>query len=71
MPGVPLALLGFVTACVAAPAAGADISLQAAGALLGVVGYFLGAYRLAVATIVLCVVAIFFGFTAGRASSPV
>jgi len=59
--GVLLALVGcVVTPFVAAPAAGAGISLQAVGVLLGVAGYSLVARRLAAATIVLCVGAIFF-----------
>ena len=58
-----------VTPFVAAPAAGADISLQAVGVLLGVAGYSLDARRLAAATIVLCVVAIFFDLAVSQGLS--
>ena len=49
---------------------GANISAGALGAALGILGYFLGARRLATATVVLCVAAIFFGLAASQGMIP-
>lgn len=68
--GILFAVLGFVSPLVVGPALAADISLQVIGALLGVVGYFLGARRLAVATIVLCVLSFLFGLAASQGLIP-
>lgn len=68
--GVLLALVGFVVPFVAGAALVADISLQAIGVLLGVLGYFMGAGRLALATILLCFLSIFFGLAASQGLVP-
>jgi hypothetical protein len=49
---------------------GANISAGALGVGLGVLGYFLGARRLATATVVLCVAAILFGLAASQGLIP-
>src|SRR5215208_3122556 len=58
--GILFALLG----------ASANVSAGAVGAALGILGYFLGARRLGVATIVLGVVAVFFMAAASTGLSP-
>jgi hypothetical protein len=58
--GILFALLG----------ASANVSAGAVGAALGVLGYFLGARRLAAATIVLGVVAVFFMAAASTGLLP-
>lgn len=68
--GILFAVAGFVSPFVTGPAIAASISLQAIGALLGIVGYFLGARRLAVATIVLCVLSFLFGLAASQGVIP-
>jgi hypothetical protein len=50
--------------------ASANVSAGAVGAALGVLGYFLGARRLGVATIVLSVVAVFFMAAASTGLIP-
>jgi hypothetical protein len=46
------------------------VSAGAIGVVLGIVGYFMGARRLAVATITLSIVAIFFGLAASQGIIP-
>lgn len=48
-----------------------NVSGGALGAALGILGYFLGARRLASATVVLCVAAIFFALAASQGMIPV
>ena len=52
------------------PATTADISIQAIGILLGILDYYLGARRLAIAAVGLCIVAIFFGLAASQDLIP-
>ena len=47
-----------------------NVSGGALGAALGIFGYFLGARRLATATVVLCVAAIFFALAASQGLIP-
>ena len=68
--GILLGLVGFVTPFFTGPATTADISMQAVGILLGIVGYYLGARRLGIAAAVLCIVAIFFGLAASQGLIP-
>ncbi|CAN5133822.1 hypothetical protein BH24ACT19_BH24ACT19_21960 [soil metagenome] len=68
--GILFAVAGFVSLFVAGPAIAASISLQAIGAVLGIVGYFLGVRRLAVAAIVLCVLSFLFGLAASQGLIP-
>jgi hypothetical protein len=49
---------------------GANVSLGAVGAILGVLGYFLGSRRLGTVTVLLCVAAIFFGLAASQGLIP-
>ena len=48
----------------------ANVSAGALGAFLGITGYFLGSSRLGLATVVLCVFAIFFGLAASQGYIP-
>ena len=65
-------VLGLVTAVGSAIATlfvGVGVDVVSAGAVgigLGVLGYFLGAGRLATATIIICVVALFLGLAANQ-----
>ena len=68
--GILLGLVGLVTPFFTGPATTADVSIQAVGILLGILGYYVGARRLAVATIALCIVAIFFGLAASQGLVP-
>jgi hypothetical protein len=52
------------------PATAADVSLQAIGVVMGIVGYRLYPRRLGIATIVLCVVAILFGLVVSQGLIP-
>jgi len=47
-----------------------NVSGGALGAALGILGYFLGSRRLATATVVLCVAAIFFALAASQGLIP-
>lgn len=49
---------------------GARITPGAVGAILGIVGYFLGSRRLGTATVLLCVAALFFGLAASQGLIP-
>ena len=68
--GILLSLVGLITPFFAGPATTADVSIQAVGILLVIVGYYLGAHRLAIATVALCIVAIFFGLAASQGLVP-
>jgi hypothetical protein len=68
--GILLGLVGFITPFFTGPATTADVSMQAVGILLGIVGYYLGSRRLAIAAVTLCIVAIFFGLTASQGLIP-
>ena len=70
MLGLLLAVLGLIAPLLGSPATAADVSLQAVGAVLGIVGYRLGPRRLGTATIVLCVVAIFLGLVVSQGLIP-
>lgn len=65
--GLVLAVGGIVAALVEG---GANISPGAVGILLSVLGYFLGARRLAVATVVVSILALFFGLAAAQGLIP-
>jgi uncharacterized membrane protein HdeD (DUF308 family) len=68
--GILLGLVGLITPFFMGPATTADVSIQAVGILLGIVGYYLGARRLALAAVRLCIVAIFFGLAASQDLIP-
>ena len=68
--GKLLGLVGFITPFFMGPATTADVSMQAVGILLGISGYYLGARRLAIAAVTLCIVAIFFGLAASQGLIP-
>ena len=68
--GILLGLVGFVTPFFTGPATTADVSMQAVGILLGILGYYLGARRLAIVAVGLCIVAIFFGLAASQGLVP-
>lgn len=65
--GLLLGLGGIVAAFFGG---GAGITPGAVGAALGVLGYFLGTRRLATATVLLCVAALFFGLAASQGLVP-
>ncbi|CAA9455984.1 MAG: hypothetical protein AVDCRST_MAG01-01-5217 [uncultured Rubrobacteraceae bacterium] len=50
--------------------AGASVTPGAVGAMLGIVGYFLGSRRLGTVTVLLCVAALFFGLAASQGLIP-
>jgi hypothetical protein len=68
--GILLGLVGFITPFFMEPATAADVSMQAVGILLGISGYYLGARRLAIAAVTLCIVAIFFDLAASQGLIP-
>jgi hypothetical protein len=68
--GILLGLVGFVTPFFTGPATTADVSMQAVGILLGILGYYLSARRLAIVAVGLCIVAIFFGLAASQGLVP-
>ncbi len=68
--GILLGLVGFITPFFTGPATTADVSMQAVGILLGILGYYLSARRLAIAAVGLCIVAIFFGLAASQGLIP-
>ena len=63
-------LLGLGSVLAALLGGTPNISGGALGAALGILGYFLGARRLATATVVLCVAAIFFALAASQGLIP-
>ncbi len=65
--GIPLGLGSVLAALIGGTP---NVSGGAAGAALGILGYFLGARRLATATVVLCVAAIFFALAASQGLIP-
>jgi len=65
--GLLLGIGGFLAALFGG---GANTSAGALGVGLGVLGYFLGARRLATATVILCVAAILFGLAASQGLIP-
>jgi hypothetical protein len=50
--------------------AGASVTPGAVGAMLGILGYFLGSRRLGTVTVLLCVAALFFGLAASQGLIP-
>lgn len=68
--GILLGLVGLITPFFTGPATTADVSIQAVGILLAIVGYYLGARRLAIAAAGLCIIAIFFGLAASQGLIP-
>ncbi len=68
--GILVGLVGLITPFFTGPATTADVSIQAVGILLGIVGYYLGTRRLAIAAVGLCIVAIFFGLAASQDLIP-
>ena len=68
--GILLGLVGFITPFFKGPATTADVSMQAVGIVLGILGYYLGTRRLAIAAVTLCIVAIFFGLAASQGLVP-
>ncbi len=72
-----LCVLGLLSAagrilevCVGGPASASNVSAGAIGAVLSIVGYFMGTRRLAVATVILSIVATFFGLAASQGVIP-
>ncbi len=65
-----LDLAGRVTPCFTGPATTADVSIQAVGILLEILGYYLGARRHAIPAVPLCIVAIFFDLAASQGLIP-
>ncbi len=63
-------LLGMGSALAALISGTPNVSGGALGTALGILGYFLGARRLAAATVVLCVAAIFFALAASQGLIP-
>ena len=68
--GLLMAVGGILEVFVGGAASASNISSGATGIVLGIVGYFLGARRLAVATVILCVLSIFFGLAASQGIIP-
>ena len=68
--GLILAVVGFLAVFVSGTATASSISPGAIGAVLGILGYVLGARRLGTITIALCVVALFFGLAASQGLIP-
>ena len=71
--GLILCVLGLLSAAggilevfVGGAASASNVSAGAIGAMLSIVGYFMGTRRLAVATVILSIVAIFFGLAASQ-----
>ena len=63
-------LLGAGSVLTALVGGSPNISGGALGAALGILGFFLGARRLATATVVFCVAAIFFALAASQGLIP-
>ena len=63
-------LLGLGSVLTALIGGTPNVSGGALGAALGILGYFLGARRLATATVILCVAAIFFALAASQGLIP-
>ncbi len=68
--GILLGLVGLITPFFTGSVTTADVSIQAVGILLGILGYYLGSHRLAVAAVGLCIVAIFSSLAASQALIP-
>lgn len=68
--GLILVLGGAASLLLGGPAAVANVSTGALGALLGVIGYALGARRLGFAVLILSVAAIFLGLAATQGILP-
>ncbi len=65
--GILLAVIGFVVPFISS---GASVALGGFGIVLGIAGYTLGAGRLGVAAIALCVIAMFFGLAVSQGMVP-
>ncbi len=65
--GIALGVFGIITALAGASS---DVTPGAVGAMLGVLGYFLGARRLGTATVFLCIAALLFGLAASQGLVP-
>ena len=65
--GLALAALSFVIIFLGE---GASIAPEAMGAMLGVLGYALGARKLGLATIIICIVALVLGLAAAQGIIP-
>lgn len=61
---------GILEVFVGGAASASNVSAGAIGALLSIVDYFMGTRRLAVATVILSIVAIFFGLAASQGVIP-
>ena len=68
--GLLLAVGGILETFVGGAASVSNISAGAIGAVLGIVGYFMGVRRLAIATIIISLVVIFFGLAASQGIIP-
>jgi hypothetical protein len=65
--GIVFAIVGVLTTLLGY---GASIAVEAVGVVFGILGYSLGSRWLGVLTVILCVVAIFFGVAAGQGLIP-
>jgi hypothetical protein len=65
--GIVFAVVGVLTTILAY---GASIVVGAVGVVFGILGYTLGSRWLGVLTVILCIVAIFFGVAAGQGLIP-
>ncbi len=65
--GIVLAIIGVLATLLGY---GASVAVEAVGVVFGILGYFLSSRWLGVLTVVLCVVAIFFGVAAGQGLIP-
>jgi len=68
--GLLFAAGGILEAFVGGAGSASNVSAGPIGVVLGIVGYFMGARRLAVATITPSIVAIFFGLAASQGIIP-
>ncbi len=68
--GIVFALAAVIVTIVSGLPSGGVASAAAIGIVLGVVGYFLGATRLGIATVVVSIVTLFFGLSVSQGLIP-
>ena len=68
--GLLLAMGGILEVFVGGAASASNISVGAIGAMLGIVGYFMGVRKLAIATVIISLAVIFFGLAASQGIIP-